>query len=48
MELALSLNTVKRHTANIREKLGVHSRMHAAALLHEAPPLATAAGPLPD
>ena len=35
-ELALSLNTVKRHTANIREKLGVHSRLHAAALLQDA------------
>ena len=46
-ELALSLHTVKRHTANIREKLGVHSRMHAAALLHEAPPFATAASPRP-
>jgi len=45
-ELALSLNTVKRHTANIREKLGVHSRMHAAAVLHEAPLRATAAVPL--
>jgi DNA-binding NarL/FixJ family response regulator len=32
-ELALSPNTVKRHTANIREKLGVHSRVHAAALI---------------
>jgi len=31
-ELALSPNTVKRHTANILEKLGVHSRVHAAAL----------------
>jgi DNA-binding CsgD family transcriptional regulator len=46
VELALSLNTVKRHTANIREKLGVHSRMHAAALLYEAPQRATAATPL--
>ncbi|HUR89588.1 MAG TPA: helix-turn-helix transcriptional regulator [Ramlibacter sp.] len=45
--LALSLNTVKRHTANIREKLGVHSRFHAAALLHDAPQRATAASPLP-
>ena len=35
-ELALSPNTVKRHTANILEKLGVHSRVHAAALLHES------------
>jgi DNA-binding CsgD family transcriptional regulator len=43
-ELALSPNTVKRHTANIREKLGVHSRMHAAALLHEG---AIAAAPPP-
>jgi DNA-binding NarL/FixJ family response regulator len=33
-DLGLSLNTVKRHAANIREKLGVHSRVHAAALLH--------------
>lgn len=32
-QLALSPNTVKRHTANIREKLGVHSRVHAAALI---------------
>ena len=32
-ELQLSPNTVKRHTANIREKLGVHSRVHAAALM---------------
>ena len=32
-ELHLSPNTVKRHTANIREKLGVHSRVHAAALM---------------
>jgi DNA-binding NarL/FixJ family response regulator len=32
-ELRLSPNTVKRHTANIREKLGVHSRLHAAALV---------------
>jgi DNA-binding NarL/FixJ family response regulator len=45
--LALSLNTVKRHTANIREKLGVHSRFHAAALLHDAPQRATAAAPPP-
>ncbi|HEY8050855.1 MAG TPA: helix-turn-helix transcriptional regulator [Ramlibacter sp.] len=42
-ELALSLNTVKRHTANIREKLGVHSRLHAAALLQDA----TGEGPRP-
>jgi len=35
-DLALSLNTVKRHAANIREKLGVHSRVHAAALLYAA------------
>lgn len=33
-ELALSLNTVKRHAANIREKLGVRSRVHAAALMY--------------
>jgi DNA-binding NarL/FixJ family response regulator len=38
-ELNLSPNTVKRHTANIREKLGVHSRVHAAALLQGAPAL---------
>jgi len=36
-----------RITANIREKLGVHSRFHAAALLHDAPRRATGAGPLP-
>jgi len=35
-ELRLSPNTVKRHTANIREKLGVHSRLHAAALMEGA------------
>lgn len=33
-ELALSLNTVKRHTSNIFSKLGVRSRVTAAALLH--------------
>jgi DNA-binding NarL/FixJ family response regulator len=33
-ELALSLNTVKRHTTSIFSKLGVHSRVTAAALLH--------------
>ena len=32
--LSLRVATVKRHTANIREKLGVHSRVHAGALLH--------------
>jgi DNA-binding NarL/FixJ family response regulator len=32
-ELALSCNTVKRHTANILDKLGTHSRIEAAALL---------------
>ena len=46
-ELRLSPNTVKRHTANIREKLGVHSRFHAAALLHDAPQRPTAAIPPP-
>ena len=46
-ELRLSPNTVKRHTANIREKLGVHSRVHAAALMQGAlapPGLLSAAG----
>jgi DNA-binding NarL/FixJ family response regulator len=43
-ELHLSPNTVKRHTANIREKLGVHSRIHAAALLQGLLPLLSAAG----
>lgn len=33
-ELRLRVSTVKRHTANIREKLGVHNRVHAGALLH--------------
>jgi DNA-binding NarL/FixJ family response regulator len=35
-ELALSLNTVKRHTTSIYTKLGVRSRVRAAALLHES------------
>lgn len=43
-ELHLSPNTVKRHTANIREKLGVHSRVHAAALMQGLLPLLGAAG----
>ncbi|HEY8048693.1 MAG TPA: LuxR C-terminal-related transcriptional regulator [Ramlibacter sp.] len=33
-DLALSLNTVKRHTTSIYSKLGVRSRVRAAALLH--------------
>jgi DNA-binding NarL/FixJ family response regulator len=33
-DLALSLNTVKRHTTRILSKLGVRSRVTAAALLH--------------
>jgi DNA-binding NarL/FixJ family response regulator len=33
-ELALSLNTIKRHTTSIFSKLGVRSRVRAAALLH--------------
>jgi len=33
-ELQVRVGTVKRHAANIREKLGVHSRVHAGALLH--------------
>jgi DNA-binding NarL/FixJ family response regulator len=33
-ELALSLNTIKRHTTRIYSKLGVRSRVRAAALLH--------------
>jgi len=33
-ELALSLNTVKRHTTSIYSKLGVKSRVRAAALLY--------------
>jgi DNA-binding NarL/FixJ family response regulator len=33
-ELRVRVSTVKRHTANIREKLGVHSSVHAGALLH--------------
>jgi len=32
-ELSVTVNTVKRHTANILDKLGVHSRIAAAALL---------------
>ncbi|MEJ6020925.1 response regulator transcription factor [Ramlibacter sp. PS4R-6] len=43
-QLQLSPNTVKRHTANIREKLGVHSRVHAAALMQGLLPLLGAAG----
>lgn len=43
-DLRLSPNTVKRHTANIREKLGVHSRVHAAALMQGPLPLLGAAG----
>lgn len=31
-ELAVSINTVKRHTASIRDKLGVTSRIQAAAI----------------
>ena len=31
-ELAVSVNTVKRHTANILDKLGVRSRIEAAAI----------------
>lgn len=34
-ELALSVNTVKRHGSRIFSKLGVRSRVRAAALLHE-------------
>lgn len=37
-DLALSLNTVKRHTSRIYSKLGVRSRVGAAALLHESTP----------
>jgi DNA-binding NarL/FixJ family response regulator len=33
-ELQVRVGTIKRHAANIREKLGVHSRVHAGALLH--------------
>ncbi|TMJ10886.1 MAG: helix-turn-helix transcriptional regulator [Alphaproteobacteria bacterium] len=33
-ELALSVNTVKRHSTKIFSKLGVRSRVKAAALLH--------------
>jgi DNA-binding NarL/FixJ family response regulator len=33
-ELELSLNTIKRHTTRIYSKLGVRSRVRAAALLH--------------
>jgi DNA-binding NarL/FixJ family response regulator len=33
-ELALSVNTVKRHSTRIFSKLGVRSRVKAAALLH--------------
>jgi DNA-binding NarL/FixJ family response regulator len=33
-ELELSLNTIKRHTTSIYSKLGVRSRVRAAALLH--------------
>ena len=33
-QLAVRVSTVERHTANIREKLGVHNRVHAGALLH--------------
>ncbi|HUR89906.1 MAG TPA: LuxR C-terminal-related transcriptional regulator [Ramlibacter sp.] len=33
-ELELSLNTVKRHTTRIYSKLGVRSRVRAAAVLH--------------
>jgi len=32
VELAVSVNTVKRHTANILDKLGVRSRIEAAAI----------------
>jgi DNA-binding NarL/FixJ family response regulator len=32
-ELALSINTVKRHSTKIFSKLGVRSRVRAAALL---------------
>jgi DNA-binding NarL/FixJ family response regulator len=35
-ELALSVNTVKRHSTRIFSKLGVRSRVRAAALLHFA------------
>ena len=31
--LSVSVNTVKRHTANIRDKLGAHSRIEAAAIV---------------
>jgi DNA-binding NarL/FixJ family response regulator len=37
MQLAVSVNTVKRHTANILDKLGVRSRIEAAAHHHEEP-----------
>ena len=32
VELAVSVNTVKRHTSNILDKLGVRSRIEAAAI----------------
>lgn len=41
-DLALSLNTVKRHTTRIFSKLGVRSRVRAAALLHASAPAGTA------
>lgn len=35
--LAVSVNTVKRHTANILDKLGVRSRIEAAAVVQAVP-----------